>query len=67
MMVLERMKNNMEGIQMKLSILLGLSLFFCAAAMGAKSGQWEVFETSFKSTKDYANAFTELHPSGHQC
>ena len=35
--------------------------------MAAKSGQWEVFETSFKSTKDYANAFTELHPSGHQC
>jgi len=33
-----------------LSILIERSLMFCAAAKGAESSQWDVFETSFKST-----------------
>ena len=41
------------------AMLFGLSLILCAAAKGAESCQWDVFETSFRSTKDYTNAFTE--------
>ena len=42
-----------------LSILVGLSLMVCAAAKSAESCQWDVFETSFNSTKDYTNAYVD--------
>jgi len=38
--------------------LFGLGLFLCTAVKSTESSQWDVFETSFKSAKDYINAFT---------
>ena len=41
-----------------MAVVLG-ALVGCPANGAEVAQQWEVFETSFKSTKDYANAFTE--------
>ena len=34
--------------------------FWAMAAGGAGVGQWEVFETSFETAKQYTNAFVEI-------
>ncbi|MEI7899636.1 MAG: DUF4038 domain-containing protein [bacterium] len=43
----------------KLSAISGLCVLMQAAAYGAERAQWEVFETSFKTAKAYANAFVD--------
>ena len=45
----------------KLLLFAILMMPFCAmAAGGAGIGQWEVFETSFETAKQYTNAFVEI-------
>lgn len=47
----------------KLSVLYGLSLMFCTMAEGAESTQWDVFETSFDTTRQYSNPFVDIEVS----
>jgi len=41
-------------------MLIGLSLLLCSTATASEGRQWDVFETSFKSAKNYTNAFAEV-------
>lgn len=43
-----------------ISLVLGLWVFARAAAMGAESAQWDVFETFWQTQKTYANPFTAI-------
>jgi len=43
-----------------ISLMLALFLLTQSAIYGADIGQWEVFETSYTTTKQYANPFTDL-------
>jgi len=47
----------------KNSLVLALFVLAHSAIHGAEVNQWEVFETSFTSTKRYANPFTDLDVS----
>lgn len=47
-------------MRMTLSVVLGLCVLVCAVANGAESAQWDVFETSYTSTKEYTNAFADV-------
>ena len=42
------------------SIIGGFCLLFAASAKGAESGQWDVFEASYTTTKSYSNAFSDI-------
>jgi hypothetical protein len=52
----------MKILGIKLSVLLTFCTLISAAAVshGAEVGQWEVFETSYETTKQYANPFTNV-------
>jgi hypothetical protein len=43
-----------------LHVIMTLVALSQVAAHGAEVGQWDVFETSYETTKQYANAFTEV-------
>jgi hypothetical protein len=47
-----------------LAIALGLGMLMHAGASGAESAQWDVFETSYTTTKDYPNCFTDVEVNG---
>ena len=52
-----RKDNSMKNLTLT---IIAVSVLLQASARGAEVGQWEVFETSFETTKPYANAFTDV-------
>ncbi|MCX6875781.1 MAG: DUF4038 domain-containing protein [Verrucomicrobia bacterium] len=47
-------------MKIKVSVVSGLCVLMQAALYGAECVQWEVFETSYKTTKAYTNAFVDI-------
>ena len=43
-----------------LQVTLAVAALTQIMACGAEVGQWEVFETSFETTKQYVNAYTDV-------
>ena len=54
------MKSRKQQIERRLHALILLCALTLVTVYGAEIGQWEAFETSFETTKHYANAFTDV-------
>ena len=56
----EDIKLGQRLMKATLAIIFGLGLMFISAVKGAECSPWDVVEASFKSTRDYTNAFKEV-------